>query len=409
VEPLLPPEALARYADAIVKASLGVGSGDTLVVQGEPEHRELLVAVVDAAYRAGARFVESVTVDPLALRARLLHGSDAALGAVAPWTMKRLRELSGPRGALALIVGEGEAGYLDGIPPKRIATDFARSAKATEFARKARLNMRSRWTIAGWPTDHWAGQVYPELSAPEAKRKLARDLLWFCRLTDEDGAAASAWLKHVRGITRRSAKLTKLRLTGLELRGPGTELDLGLVTGTRWVGGQEETPSGQKLAPNMPTEETFTSPDAGASEGTFTCTFPLSFRGRLITGLRGELRGGRLVRLDADSDDDRDFVAAYLDADANGRRLGEVALVDASSRIGQSGRVYFNTLLDENAAAHIAFGSGFGSTRTEKPARGVNRSTTHLDVMIGGPDLEAHGVDARGRRIPLIRDGAWQI
>ncbi len=126
-------------------------------------------------------------------------------------------------------------------------------------------------------------------------------------------------------------------------------------------------------------------------------------------GLRGEFSRGRLVRLEADSDDDRDFVAAHLDTDRMARRLGEVALVDASSRIGQTGRIYNNTLLDENAAAHIAFGSGFGGTRSETPARGVNRSTVHLDVMIGSPELEATGFDARGRRIPLIHEGTWQI
>jgi aminopeptidase len=129
----------------------------------------------------------------------------------------------------------------------------------------------------------------------------------------------------------------------------------------------------------------------------------------LIDGLRGEFSKGRLIRLEADSDADRHFVAGFIDADRMGRRLGEVALVDASSRIGQAGRIYYNTLLDENAAAHIAFGSGFGGTRSETPARAVNRSTIHLDVMIGGPDLEATGFDARGRRIPLIRDGAWQL
>jgi aminopeptidase len=129
----------------------------------------------------------------------------------------------------------------------------------------------------------------------------------------------------------------------------------------------------------------------------------------MIEGLRGEFAGGRLVRLEADSEEDRDFVAAYLDTDKNARRLGEVALVDASSRIGQKKRIYYNTLLDENAAAHIAFGSGFGGTRSEKPERGINRSTTHLDVMIGSPKLEVTGIGARGKRIPLIRDGRWQI
>jgi aminopeptidase len=408
-EPLLPPESLARYADAIVRASLGIQKGDTLVVQGQPEHRELLVAVANSAYSAGARFVDVVTADPLVMRARLLHGSDDAIGALSPWARRRLREVAGLNGALAVITGEGEAGYLDGIPPKRIATDYSRLAKQTAFLRRAQLNMRARWTIAGWPTDHWAGQVYPELSPLVAKRRLAKDLLRFCRLDDEDGKGTSGWLKHLSTLSRRSARLTKLGLSGLELRGPGTELDVGFVSGTTWLSGPETFVDGRKIAPNMPTEETFTSPDPRTTTGTFRCTFPLSFRGRLIQGLCGEFSNGRLVRLEADSDEDRDFVAAYIDTDRNGRRLGEVALVDASSRIGQTGRIYYNTLLDENAAAHIAFGSGFGGTRSETPPRAVNRSTIHLDVMIGSPELEVTGIGARGRRIPLIREGAWQI
>jgi len=408
-ESLLPPEALARYADAIVRASLGIEKGDTLVVQGEPEHRELLVAVAESAYRAGARFVDVVTTDPLVMRARLLHASDDALGALSPWSRRRFRETASPHGALAHITGEGEAGYLDGVPPGRIATDYSRVAKQLDFLRRAQLNMRARWIIAGWPTNHWAGQVYPELEPLEAKRRLAGDLVRFCRLTDEDGKGTSGWTKHLRTLSRRSARLTKLGLTRLELRGPGTELDVGFVEGTRWLGGFETLADGRRLASNMPTEEVFTSPDPRQTTGSFRCTFPLSFRGRLIHDLRGDFSKGRLVGLEADSDDNRDFVAEFIDTDRTGRRLGEVALVDASSRIGQSGRIYNNTLLDENAAAHIALGSGFGGTRSETPPRALNRSTVHLDVMIGGPDLEATGFDARGRRIPLIREGAWQL
>ena len=408
-EPLLPPESLARYADAIVRASLGIEKGDTFVVQGEPEHRELLVALAESAYRAGAQFVDVVTADPLVMRARLLHGSDYALGALSPWSRRRFREATAPHGAMAHIAGEGDTGYLDGVPPKRIATDYSRRAKQLDFVRRAQLNMQARWIIAGWPTDHWAGQVYPELDPLAGKRRLASDLMRFCRLADEDGKGTSGWSRHLRTLSRRSARLSKLGLTRLELRGPGTELDLGFVEGTRWLGGFETLDDGRKLASNMPTEEVFTSPDPRRTSGTFRCTFPLSFRGRLIHGLRGEFSKGRLVRLDADSDDDRDFVAGFIDTDRMGRRLGEVALVDASSRIGRTGRIYYNTLLDENAAAHFAFGSGFGGTRSETPARAVNNSTIHLDVMIGGPDLEATGFNGRGRRVPLIREGAWQI
>jgi aminopeptidase len=410
-EHLLEPDQLARYADAVVKASLRVGKDETLVVQGEPAHREFGLALVEAGYRAGATTVELQYYDPLTARARLLHGRDAALGVVTPWAKRRFQELTKPHSSRVAIVGDSGSGYLDGIPPKRISADFERSARQTTAYRRASLDMRARWAAVAWPTDYWAAQVYPDLPALEGKRRLAQDLLWFCRLTDEDGKGASGWLAHTQALARRAAKLSRLGLRELELRGTGTALTVGLAPGTRWLGGQEETAWGLKVTANMPTEETFTSPLARGSEGPFACTFPLSFQGRLIHGLRGEFRGGRLVRLEADSDDDRDFVAAYIDSDRSGkgRRLGEVALVDATSRIGQAGRTYFTTLLDENAAAHIALGSGFGGTRTEKPARGVNQSSVHLDVMIGSPELDVTGVTDKGRRVPVISDGLWQI
>jgi aminopeptidase len=137
------------------------------------------------------------------------------------------------------------------------------------------------------------------------------------------------------------------------------------------------------------------------------------FQGTLIEEITGEFRGGRLVRLDAKRKAQRDFFADFLFAIKDADRLGEVALVDSSSRIGKAGRIYYNTLLDENAAAHIAFGAGFSHTRsnddTNRARRGVNRSDAHVDVMIGTDDFEATGIAARGRRVPLIADGEWQI
>jgi aminopeptidase len=410
-DPLLEPSQLRRYADAITKASLGITKGDVLLVQGSCAHRELVVAVAVAGYRAGAEVVDVSYYDPLTERARLEHGSTAALGVVTPWALRRMRELVKPHGARAVIIGTSEPDFLHGIPNRRIATDAAGVAKQTKFFQRANLDLDARWTGAGWPTDYWAGQVYPELTAHEGKQRLAQELLRFCRLTDEDGKGSAGWLAHVRGLARRAARLTKLGLTGLELRGPGTKLDVRLAPDTRWLGGQEQTATGVKICPNMPTEETFTSPDRNGANGTFACTFPLSFQGKLIHGLRGEFRNGRLVRLEGDEQEGRDAVASYIDSDprGNGRRLGEVALVDSTSRIGQSGRTYFNTLLDENAAAHIAFGAGFGGARTAKPARRVNNATVHLDVMIGSPELEVTGVGAKGKRVPVIADGLWQI
>jgi aminopeptidase len=407
---VLEPEELRRYADAIVKASLGVGKGETLVVQADPPHRELAVECVAAGYRAGAALVELQYRDPLADRARLLHAREDALGATSPWAKTRMRELSKPTAARAAIIGKSDSDHLDGVSLKRLSTDLARSRAATYAFRKGNLDMRNRWTGAGWPTDHWAAQVYPELPVLEAKRRLARDILWFCRLTDDDGKGSSGWLKHVRAVARRSEKLTRRQLREVHLRGPGTDLRVGLSPDTLWLGGQEETPYGVKIAANIPTEETFTSPNAAATEGVFACTIPLVFEGRVIDGLRGEFRGGRLVRLEADREADRKLIATYLDSDStgNGRRLGEVALVDATSRIGQTGRTYYETLYDENAAAHIAFGAGFGTTRA-KGSRGINRARVHLDVMIGSPDFEVTGIDAKGKRVPVISSGLWAI
>lgn len=410
METILEPEERRRFADAVVKASLGVGRGDYLYVQGHPEHREIVVATAEAGYRAGATTVEVSYVDPLVERARYEHAPEEALGAVTPWALRRLRELVKPGSARVAFTGEVDHGYLDGVDPRRIAAHTAGVAAKTTFYRRKSIDLDARWTGAPWATGYWASLVYPDLPTVAARRRLQQDFLWFCRLSDEDGEGSKAWLEHVRTLARRGTKLTRVGLVALELRGRGTSLDLRLAPGTRWLGGQERTESGLKVAPNMPTEESFTSPHAAGTNGTFTCTYPLAFRGRLIEGLRGEFSNGRLVRLDAAADDDRDFVASYLDNDpgGNGRRLGEVALVDASSRIGQSGRTYFSTLIDENAAAHIAFGAGFAGTRTDG-ARGLNRSPIHLDVMIGSPDLEVTGVTAKGKRLPVIADGLWQI
>jgi aminopeptidase len=179
-----------------------------------------------------------------------------------------------------------------------------------------------------------------------------------------------------------------------------------------WRGGGEQDYWGRRIAMNVPTEECFISPHAAATEGFFRCSRPRSFGGRVIEELSGEFRGGRLVRLDAKRASDRDWLAEYLGAIRNADRLGEIALVDSSSRIGQRKRIYYNGLLDENAAAHMAFGSGFAKTRTvpiDRNRYGVNRSKTHIDVMIGTNELEAAGVTQKGRRVTLVAGGAWQI
>ena len=277
---------------------------------------------------------------------------------------------------------------------------------------RIRAEGRLRGTICAWPTDEWAARIFPQLDPEQAQRRLAKDLLWFCRLGPKDPAGHTGWTQHLASLRRRAARLTKLDLTEVRVRDSGTDLRVAIAPYSRWRGGGEQDRWGRRIAMNVPTEECFISPDARATEGMFRCSRPRTFGGRVIEGLAGEFRGGRLVRLEARQAADRDWLARYLAAIPNADRLGEIALVDRTSRIGQTGLIYYNGLLDENAAAHIAFGSGFAKTRTVPLGRqryGVNRARTHIDVMIGTDALEATGIRRSGKPVSLVRDGSWQI
>jgi aminopeptidase len=407
---VLTPEQLSRYADAVVVGCLRMAPGDVLFVQCQPAHRELGVALAEAAFRAGAADASVDYADSRVSAARIRHVADEHLGRLAPWRQKLLREQLEPEAANVTIIGEGDPGAFDGLQPARLAEDAQRRAAAVPWYLKAVRAGRYRWTGCGWPTPYWAGQVYPELEPDAAVQKLADDLLWFCRLGPDDPPGTQGWEEHADGLARRAATLTELGIRKLELHGDGTSLELAVPETARWVGGREDDAHGRRVSPNFPTEENFTSPVPGSTRGTFRCSRPLSFRGRLIEGIAGEFRNGKLVRLEAASDEDRDLLAAFFDSDRGASRLGEIALVDRSSRIGQAQRHYANTLIDENAAAHIAFGSGFDIARVDGGRRhAVNKSSLHLDVMIGTDDLEVTGYTEDGRSVPLIRDGAWQV
>ena len=403
------PDELRRYAELIVRGCIAFRRDDTLVEMVSLGHRELAVALAEAAYRAGALAVDVAYEDNRVYAAKIQHAAQAALGHQTPWSRTQSRALGEEKVAIVQVLGEYELDVVAGLAPERVAADNGR--RNPHFAR-IRREARLRGTICAWPTDAWAARVFPGVDAAQATRRLARDLLWFCRLGPGDPPGHRGWTQHLTALRRRAARLTKLDLKELQVVDEGTDLRLKIAPFSIWRGGGEQDHWGRRIAMNVPTEECFISPDAAATEGTFRCSRPRSFGGRMIEGLAGEFRSGRLVRLKAKREADRDWLARYLAAIPNADRLGEIALVDASSRIGQTGRIYYNELLDENAAAHIAFGSGFAKTRTVPIGQkrfGVNRSRTHIDVMIGTDALNAFGVTQTGRRVRLVADGSWQF
>jgi aminopeptidase len=306
-------------------------------------------------------------------------------------------------------MGETEPDALAGLDPRRIALEQGGLSRQLPWAGQPRRERRRRLAFVACPTETWASRVYPGARPETALRRLARDLLRFCRVGPDDPPGWRGLRDHLDRLERRAERLTKLRLERLELRGPGTDISLRIPANALFRGAYDYNAHGRRFAANVPTEELYTSPDPAGTEGVFRCSRPVRHGGVLLEGLSGEFRGGRLVRLDGKGGSG-DYLRAYLGAVRNADRLGEIALVDSSSRIGQARRTYFNALIDENAVAHMAFGAGFADTRPpEDRGRGINRSDIHVDVLLGSDELEVTGVRSGGRRLPLIRDGAWQV
>ncbi len=393
---------LARYADAIVRDGLLIGAGDVLAIHPEPIQRELAVALTEAAYGAGARYVDVLETDPRITRARALLAGEDTLDWRPAWEDSRMRELVREGAGIVWIAGSEDPQALADVPPARAVRRVTDRAGLPPY-RRAVGKADARFVVVAWPTPAWAAQVYPELGADAGVEKLGDDLLRFARLGPDD--PSDGWRRHAEQLAARAARLTALDLREIRLTAPGTDLRLALPEGTSWRGGLNDV-RGHRITPNIPTEEVFTSPAQAATSGQFRCTRPLALAGRVIEGIAGEFRGGRLVRIEAADEGDREFLAGYLARDRGAGRLGELALVDGSSRVGAAGRPYFTTLLDENAAAHIAFGLGFADCRAPG-APPPNRSVVHLDVMIGSPEMDVEAVDARGKRVALIAGGSF--
>jgi aminopeptidase len=400
------PDELARYAAVALDRCLDLRPGELLLLLSEPEHRPLTVALAEAAYRRGLRVDVQVT-DPLLQRAEVDNATDDVIGRLTPWARARLIARTESGTALLGIDGESEPAALAASDPSRVALRRRRQVEQVpELFERFEANLDTSVLIA-YPTLAWARLAYPELEGDAAQRALAEDLLAFCRIgPDDDGDALD---RHVTLLRERAATANRLRLREIRFRGPGTDLGVRLTDDAVWSAAEETNAHGRTYLGNLPTEEIYTSPAASATEGTVRCTMPLAAHGRTYEDLRAEFRGGRLVRLHASTDEQRDALLAQLEVDEGGRRLGEVALVDSGSRIGQRGRLYSNTLLDENQACHVALGMGFTGCRAGgEGSPDLNSSRLHVDVVIGSPEVEVIGTTAAGETVPLIVDGDWR-
>ena len=396
------PELLARLADLVVNFGANVQPGQIVSVGADIGKEALTREIAAAAYRARAKFVDVSYFDLHVKKARIEFADEDTLEYVPPWIGQRVLALGEERAARIALSGPSAPGLLDGLDPVKLGKDSLPMVRESGTVVNAAT---TNWSIIPGPTRAWASHVFPDLEPEAAWLKLSQQLIHILRLDEADPVAA--WKERADTLISAAATMNERRFDALHFVSEGTDLTVGLLPTSKFLAAQFETVGGIEHRPNLPSEEIFSAPDPERVNGVVRATKPLVLGGSEILGLEVEFSEGRAVRIDADQG--ADVLRAYCAKDDGGARLGEVALVDGEGRIGPLDTVFYDTLLDENAASHIALGMAYKMCAEEEDHPRVNESEIHVDFMIGAPDQVVYGVDAAGTEVPVLAQGAWQL
>ena len=406
-------ELLQKYADFIVRVGVNPQPGQTLIINCPLEGAPLARLCVRSAYEAGARDVQVNWQDDAVTRIRMELGSEEALTDHKGWQLRRYLDYAESEGGvcvLHLIADDPE--LFAGLDGAKISRVNSANRSFMQPWREYTMNDRMQWSIAALPAEPWAKKMFPELdtaAAIEAQWKLIFDT---CRVTGGD--PVGEWQKHLDRLNELGAKMNALDLESVHFESAnGTDLTVGLADDATWEGASSKAENGTDFIANVPTEEVFCAPHRERVNGIVYGTKPYVYNGQLIEGWHVTFKDGKVVEHGAEKN--ASLLAELLSTDENACRIGEIALVPASSPINQSGVLFYNTLFDENAACHIAFGAGYPTNikggskmnRTELLAKGLNDSAIHEDVMIGAADTHVTGITKRGEEVTIFENGEW--
>jgi aminopeptidase len=405
-------EKLDRLAEVAVRVGLGLRAGQELVLTAPTDAMPLVRRITDHAYRAGALLVTTFYSDDPCVLSRFDHAPDASFDYAPVWLQDAIATAFKSGAARMAIAGSNPA-LLSKQDPAKVARANVAASKAAKPAMEIITRHEINWTIVAAATPEWAKLVFPGEPVESAVTKLWEAIFQASRITGDDPVAD--WLAHGARLKQRVDLLNAKRYAALRFKSSDGETDLtvGLADQHLWAGGGTMAGNGVYCQPNIPTEECFTTPHQDRVDGVVRASKPLSHQGTLIENIRCRFEGGRIVEATATAGED--VLNRLISTDDGARRLGEVALVPASSPIAASGILYWSTLFDENAASHIALGQAYstclvGGEKMEEPelnALGANSSLIHVDWMIGSAEMDVDGIGADGAVEPLMHGGEW--
>ena len=405
---------LKEYARLLIEVGLDLQKGQTLMLSSPVECADFALLCADAAYDVGCREVVPDFFDMRLTREKYLRAADEIFDEFPEW--KRHFETDyAEAGAASLNVGGYDPEILSGVDPDRLTRADRASEKPLERARHLYMANIVPWCIASLPVPAWAKKVFPGCPEEEAMEKLWDAIFAAVRITG-DGKAVERWKEHLAVMEARKNRLNALRFKSLHYTNSlGTDLTVELPEGHLWAAGTSVTPKGQVFVANMPTEEIFTAPLKTGVNGVVYAALPLIDSGNIIDGFHFVVKDGRIVEYHAEKGEE--FLRHAVEVDENASYFGEVALVPYDSVISNMGILFYETLFDENARCHLAFGDAYPEcieggqdmSQEELQAHGLNHSIQHCDFMIGTADLSIIGTTHEGEEIPVFVNGNFAL
>ena len=401
---------LREYARLLIEVGLNVRKGQTLVLSSPVDCAPFARLCAEAAYDVGCREVVMNWSDDALSRQKYLRAEDDVFDTVPPWREHFYNDYAASDIAY-LAISASDPETLRGVDPQRLVRSQQTAAKAFEGFNRAQMRNDFPWCIASIPIPSWAVRVFPNVGEEEAVRLLWDAILQAVRI-DGSGTAVARWKEHLDTLERRRDKLNRLHLRSLHYRnGLGTDLTVRLPDGAVWSSGRGISGRGQPFVANIPTEEIFTAPHKDGVDGVVYASMPLVEHGNIIDGFSFVLRDGKIVQAEAKRGGE--FLDAAIHLDEGASRFGEIALVPYDSPISNQKLLYYNTLFDENASCHIAFGEGYPEcleggiemSREERLANGLNDSIAHVDFMVGTSDLSIVGTTKTGEEVTIFENG----